>query len=108
MRTEDVTDINIVYDWIYWTRITPGDRDQTSFHKQWKMTAAINKPDAITHYPTAGTNVLVVASNTIGTSTGLFSVSLFYLDLDEDASDTYFVEHFTVFSNYLSGMQENY
>ena len=77
------------------------------------MNAAINEPEAITHYPTAGTNVMVVASNKIANDLsayepGIFSVSLFYLDIDDEASDVYFVEHFTVTDSVLNELTENY
>ena len=77
------------------------------------MTTAINEPEAISNYPTAGTNVMVVASNKIvndlsAYEPGIFSVSLFYLDIDEDASDVYFVEHFTVSDSVLNELTENY
>ena len=56
------------------------------------MNAAINEPEAITHYPTVGTNVMVVASNKILSDSSAYepsvlSVSLFYLDIDEDVND---------------------
>ena len=77
------------------------------------MNASINEPEAIAHYPTAGTNVMVVASNKIANDLsayepGIFSVSLFFLDIDEEASDVYFVEHFTVTDSVLNELTENY
>ena len=81
------------------------------------MNASINEPEAITHYPTAGANVVVVASNKLESDTsdstfeaGIFSVSLFYLDLAEDSANygLDFGEHLTISDTSLNTLPDNY
>ena len=56
------------------------------------MTATTNDPVDIAYYPNEGTNIIALTSYKLTTDTdagtlkpGTFSISLFYLDLEEDA-----------------------
>ena len=109
VRTKENGSSCTLTDWIYWTKITPGDRDETGFHRWFEVAVSgsnLNTPQAMAFYPYES-EVIAVASNSVTSDSntcgileaGVFSVSLFYLDIniEEGPGDgVYFGEHFTV------------